>query len=424
MKFKLIYPRWPKLMYQTEFHLPPHGPVVFAATLPPEVEVEFIDENLENIDFDAPADAVGISMMLTAQVKRGWEIADVYRAKGVPVIFGGIAAMLHAEETKAHADAVFLGEAEGRMERVIADLRAGCLKKTYDYLSDPPPIEGVGPARRDILKREFYNYRGIQMVDLVHASRGCRYHCYPCCVAYLGGRQFRPRPIDRAVAEMAAIDNNRLFIVDNSLAQDTRWEMDLFREMIPLKKKWCSHPIEDDPKVLDLAAQAGAWYVYQAIFDTSDYIRERIKRYHDHGIGVEGTILLGLDNHTEDSILRLIDFLLEINLELAEFTVLTPFPYTKANADLRRENRILSSDWNDYTADKVVFQPKHMSADRLQALLSYAWKAFYQTESQGMMMSNLFQQVMRREKAEGTYRPRNRALAQQAFGRPVSPEQF
>jgi radical SAM superfamily enzyme YgiQ (UPF0313 family) len=422
MKFKLIYPRWPKLMVQTEFHLPPHGPVVFAAALPPEVEVEFTDENLEDIDFDAPADAVGISMMLTAQAKRGWEIADGYRAKGVPVIFGGIATMLHAEETKAHADAVFLGEAEGRMEQLVADLKAGCLKKTYDFLSDPPPIERVGTARRDILKRELYNYRGIQMVDLVHASRGCRYHCYPCCVAYLGGQNFRPRPIDNAVAEMAAIDNNRLFIVDNSLAQDTRWEMDLFREMIPLKKKWCSHPIEDDPKVLDLAAQAGAWYVYQAIFDTSDYIRERIKRYHDHGIGVEGTILLGLDNHTEDSILRLIDFLLDINLELAEFTVLTPFPHTKAHADLKRENRILSSDWNDYTADKVVFQPKHMSADRLQELLSHAWGTFYQAESQGMMMSNLFQQVMRKEKAEGTFRPRNRALAHQAFGRPVFPE--
>ena len=109
---------------------------------------------------------------------------------------------------------------------------------------------------------------------------------------------------------MAAIDNNRLFIVDNSLAQDTAWEMELFREMIPLKKKWCCHPIEDKPEVLDLAAQAGAWYVYQAVFDTSDYIRDRIKRYHDHGIGVEGTILLGLDEHTEDDIKRLIDFLL------------------------------------------------------------------------------------------------------------------
>ncbi len=34
MKFRLIYPKWPKLDRQTEFHLPPHGPVVFAAALP------------------------------------------------------------------------------------------------------------------------------------------------------------------------------------------------------------------------------------------------------------------------------------------------------------------------------------------------------------------------------------------------------
>lgn len=229
MKFLLIYPKWPKLDRQTEFHLPPHGPVVFAATLPPEVEVVFVDENVQALDLDQPADLVGISVMLTVQIKRAWRIADAFRSRGIKVIFGGIAAMLHAEETMAHADAVFLGEAEGRMEAVIADFRNGALKPVYDFLDDRPPIEIVGPARRSILQRNLYNYRGIQMVDLVHASRGCRYNCYPCAVAYLGGRQFRPRPIERSIEEMAGIDNNRLFLVDNSLAQDTRWEMELFR---------------------------------------------------------------------------------------------------------------------------------------------------------------------------------------------------
>jgi radical SAM superfamily enzyme YgiQ (UPF0313 family) len=419
MKFRLIYPRWPKLDRQTEFHLPPHGPVVMAAALPADIEVEFIDENVETVPFDPDVDAVGISMMLTVQVKRGWQIADRYRALGIPVICGGIATMLHARESTQHADAVFLGEAEGRLEKLFADLRAGSLQKVYDYLDDQPPIETVGTARREILNREYYNYRGIQMVDLVHASRGCRYNCYPCCVAYLGGRNFRPRPIDKAIAEMAAIDNNRLFIVDNSLAQDTQWEKDLFRAMIPLKKKWCSHPIEDDPQVLDLAAQAGAWYVYQAVFDTSDYIKERIKRYHDHGIGVEGTILLGLDDHTADDIKRLVDFLLEIELDLAEFTVLTPFPQTRAYEDLQREKRILSYDWDDYSADKVVFQPKHMSPRRLQEMLDYAWETFYRDESQEIKMFRLFQQVIRKEKADRSHRSRNRELAGKAFGKKV-----
>ncbi len=421
MNLLLIYPRWPKLMRQTEFHLPPHGPVVFAAALPPEIEVTFVDENLEEIDFDHRPDVVAISMMLTIQVRRGWEIADRFRRRGVPVIFGGIATMLHAEETMAHADAVFLGEAEGRMPMLFDDLRRGQLKPCYDFLREPPPIEMVGPARRDILRRDLYNYKGVQMVDLVHASRGCRYNCYPCCVAYLGGRKFRPRPIERTITEMAAIDNNRLFIVDNSLAQDKQWELDLFREMIPLKKKWCCHPIEDDPRVLDLAARAGAWYVYQAVFDTSDYIRDRIKRYHDHGIGVEGTILLGLDEHSEDDIKRLIDFLLKIELDLAEFTVLTPFPHTQAWEALHREGRIFSYDWNDYTADKVVFHPKQMSAQRLQELLTYAWDTFYHDEPQPMKMSKLFAQVIRKEMADGTFRPRRRELRGQAFGKPIDP---
>ena len=417
MKFKLIYPKWPKLDRQTEFHLPPHGPVVFAAALPEYVEVDFVDENLEEIDFDDPVDFVGISMMLTVQAKRGWEIADRYRKQGVTVIFGGISTMLHAEETMQHADSVFLGEAEGRMEQVFSDFRKNSLQPCYDFINDRPDIALVGPARRDILNRRLYNHKGVQMVDLVHASRGCRFNCYPCAVSYLGGREFRPRPVDKVVEELSGIDNNRLFLVDNSLAQDTAWEMDLFREMIPLKKSWCCHPIEDKPEVLDLAAQAGAWYVYQAVFDTSDYIKERIKRYHDHGIGVEGTILLGLDNHTEDFIKRLIDFLLEIELDLAEFTVLTPFPHTKAYTDLQKQNRILSHDWNEYSADKVVYQPKHMAPERLQELLDYAWSSFYQEESQSIKMARLFQEVVKREMAGNTFVPRDRSLSGQSFGK-------
>lgn len=419
MKFKLIYPKWKKLPGQTTFNLPPHGPVVFAATLPPHVEVSFTDENVEDINFDEVCDFVGISMMLSTQVRRGWEIADEFRKRGKQVLFGGISTMLHAEETLNHADSVFLGESEGRMEEVIRDWETGKLKKVYNFLGNQPDINLVGPARRDLYKRELYNHKGVQMVDLFHASRGCRFSCYPCAVSYLGGRSFRPRPIDKTIQDLETIDNNRLFIVDNSLAQDAQWEIDLFKEMIPLKKKWISHTIEDDPKVLDLAAQAGAWYVYQAVYDTSDYIKERVKRYHDHGIGVEGTILLGLDNQTEDDILRLIDFLLEIDLDLAEFTVLAPFPHTKAYDDLLRQGRIFDHDWNHYNAGQVVYQPKHMTPQRLQELYDYAWEAFYKDESQEQKMFKLFTQVMMREMEDGTYRQRDRKLINKSFGKEV-----
>ena len=404
MKIKLIYPKWPKMPNQPEFHLPPHGPVCFAATLPDYVDIEFIDENVEPLVFDMDCDFVAISSMLSCQIPRGWEIADEYRKLGKKVLFGGIAASLHTEETMTHADSVFIGEADGKMEAVLADFRKGELKPLYNFLHDFPDTSIIQPARRDILNRDLYNYRGLQMVDLVHASRGCRFKCFPCCTPYLGGCKFRPRPIDQVIAEMEGIDNNRLFIVDNSLAQDDQWEKDLFKAMIPLKKKWVSHPIKDDPEILDLAAEAGCWYVYQAIFDTSDVIRNRIKRLKERGIGVEGTIILGTDDQDEDGIKRLVDFLLEVDLDLAEFTVLTPFPHTPIRDQMLKEGRILHNDWRKYSGDRTVFQPAKMTVDKLDEMHQYAWDTFYGGGGKELAMGKLYMSVIEKEIADGTYK--------------------
>ncbi|MFH1160870.1 MAG: radical SAM protein, partial [bacterium] len=156
MKFKLIYPRWEKLEGQTTFNLPPHGPVVMAADIPGDVSIDFTDENVEELVIDDSPDFVGISMMLTTQVKRGWAIADQYRKLGKKVIFGGISSMLHAEETMLHAHSIFLGEVEGRMQEVFDDFLRNSLKKVYNFMAKPPDMSLVGPANRSILKKDNY----------------------------------------------------------------------------------------------------------------------------------------------------------------------------------------------------------------------------------------------------------------------------
>jgi len=412
---KLVYPRWPKLAEQTEFHLPPHGPVVFAAEVPPDVELSFVDENREEVDLSDSPDLVALSVMLTCQVPRAKEIAAAYRLRGIPVLAGGIAVMLHAKEMAQACDAVFLGEVEGYLEGVLADFRADKVRRVYDFMHSLPPVERVGSARRGILNYANYTYRGVRMVDLVHASRGCRFSCFPCSVAFLGGRCFRPRPIEKVVAEVESIDNNRLFFVDNSLAQDSAWERDLFRAIAPLRRKWVSHPIEQDDEILALAHEAGCWYVYQAIVDTSPAIRERVRRYREHRIGVEGTILLGTDEHDEDYIRRLVDFLLEIELDMAEFTILTPYPHTPIRQTFEAEGRILTNDWSRYTCDQVVFTPKRLSATRLQDLYYYAWEAFYGAGGKEAKMGELYRKVLEREIEDGTlhrFQQRNRRSAE------------
>ncbi len=400
MKWKLIYPRWRKLERQTPYHLPPHGPIVFSAEVPEDIELEFVDENVEDHSLDDSPGLVCLSIMLTAQLSRAFEIANHYRRRNIPVIAGGISTMLHADEVKEHVDSVFLGEVEARLHQVRDDLANGQLQPVYDYLHDFPPVETIKPARRDILDYDKYTYRGIRMIDPVHASRGCRFKCFPCCTPFLGGRQFRPRPVEDVVREVQSIDNPRLFFVDNSMAQRYEWEEELFRALIPLNKKWVCHPIENDDHLLELAYEAGCWYVYQAIFDTSDVIRRRIQNYKDHGISVEGTIILGTDNQDVDYIKRLVDFLLELNLDMAEFTILTPFLHTPVRQQLENENRILSNTWEDYTCDRVVFQPKNMTCTQLQDMYYLAWDTFYNECNQELRMAELFRKVRLREVTE------------------------
>ncbi|MFC1603627.1 B12-binding domain-containing radical SAM protein [Planctomycetota bacterium] len=404
MKLKIVYPTWPKLERQTEFHLPPHGPVVFAATVPENVDIIFEDDNVEQINFDEHIDLVAISTMLTCQLPRAFEIAAEFRARKVPVIFGGISTILHSEEVAQHADSVFLGETEGSFSKVLEDFENGRLQPVYNYMNDQPDVGLIGPARRDILKRELYNYRGVQMLDLVHASRGCKFDCFPCCSGFLGGKKFRPRPIDKVIAEMEQIPNNRLFIVDNSLAQDRDWLIELFTAMKPLKKKWVSHPILYDEEVLKLASEAGCWYVYQAIFDTSDVIRDRIKMLKDFEIGIEGTIILGLDDQDVDYIKRLVDFLCENEVDVAEFTILTPFPHSPIRQQMEKDGRILHNNWIEYSADKVVFQPLKMTPDELQEVYYYAWDTFYADSGYELKMGQLFQKLVMREIADNTYK--------------------
>jgi hypothetical protein len=57
----------------------------------------------------------------------------------------------------------------------------------------------------------------------------------------------------------------------------------------------------------------------------------------------------------------------------------------------------------------VVFRPKKMSPDELQAMYEYAWKAFYADSGYQLRMGRLFQRIMEREMADGTlhrYDPR------------------
>src|SRR5258706_16365771 len=107
------------------------GLLAVAAGIPRDrYEVVLTDENIESIDFDLKADLVGLSAM-TSYVNRGYEIADAFRARGVPVVMGGVHPSFMPQEALKHSDAVVIGEAELVSDKLLDDLKHGSVRETY-----------------------------------------------------------------------------------------------------------------------------------------------------------------------------------------------------------------------------------------------------------------------------------------------------
>ncbi len=407
MKFHFIFPRWPKIPEQTPFELPPLGYIQAAACVPEGIEVGATNDHVQEVDLDGDFDLVGISLMLSCQAPRAYELAKEFRARGKTVVLGGQHVKLCPEEAMEHADAIVVGEAEDVLEQLVEDYRAGSLKKRYERENFARAGQIPFP-RRDLLnKEELYTVRGWEMVDLLQTSRGCGFKCYPCSVYYLEGGEHRMWDLDHTVAD-AERCSERIFIVDNSMDQNVPYQKELMSALAGMGKRFISHPINPSHEVLKLAQKAGWWYVYLAVFKISQKVRERIKMYHDYGIGVEGTIMLGVDEQDEDAIRRLVDFLLDIDLDLAEFTILTPFPHTRTWKQLEEEGRIIDRDWSHYNASNVVFRPAQMTPEKLQELYQEAWKTFYAKESQELKMGKLLLNVLK------SSRKRSRALGKES----------
>ena len=85
-----------------------------AADSPDDADIQIVDEQIEDVPWDADVDLVGITCM-TATASRAYEIARRFRQRRIPVVLGGMHPTLCSAEASQHADAIVVGDAEGRM---------------------------------------------------------------------------------------------------------------------------------------------------------------------------------------------------------------------------------------------------------------------------------------------------------------------
>ncbi len=103
---------------------------LLAALTPPGHTITIVEEAFAPDDINQEVDLVGITV-LTELAPRAYQIADIYRCKGVKVVMGGIHPTVLPDEALEHADAVVVGEAEGIWPQLVADAVSGAMQRIY-----------------------------------------------------------------------------------------------------------------------------------------------------------------------------------------------------------------------------------------------------------------------------------------------------
>jgi len=387
MKVLLVWPHIRKKLNLAILTYPLFTLQQVAGATPKNHSVRIVDERYETLRFDDKYDIVGISC-LTYLTRRAYEIADEYRRRGITVVIGGDHASAMPQEAKQHADSVVVGEAEASWSQLLEDFEKGNLKPYY-IQTKAVDADLIPPANRQAGSNRPF-------VAALEASRGCPVGCEFCAVSHrVGGGVFRMRPVDHVIEEIKTIKNRYIFFFSPSMTANPAYSKSLFKEMIGLNKRFTcygnANVLGRDDELLKLASEAGCqyWLVgFESISqDTINSIGKKtnkvedyektVQKIHKYKMKILGNFVFGFDEDKTDIFDETLKLAYQLKLDLAQFSVLTPFPGTPLFERLEKEGRILTRDWVKYTEAAVVFKPKNMTAEELVQGGMKCYKEFY-----------------------------------------------
>jgi len=366
-------------------------PLAFAVlkgVTPPDVECELWDERLERIPQNLDCDLVALTLE-TYTARRGYQLAQLYRSQGIPVVAGGYHPSLLPEETLEHVDAVVKGDAEAVWPEVLQDAAGGRLKPIYQQRQKG--MRGI------VYDRSLFKGKAYGAVSPLQFSRGCRFACDFCSIHAFYGRNLSCRPVDEVLKEVEGLRTRWVFIVDDNLLVSRQETLLLLRALRGWGLRWgcqISLDVAADPELLKAMAESGCVAVlvgFESLesanllqmrkkWNEKHPYRESIRRFHEHGIMVYGSFIFGYDEDRPDVFARTLDFALNSEFFLVNFSALAPTPGTALYQRMLDQSRLLYAKWwldSGYRYGDAVYQPRHMSPGQLTEGCRWARREFF-----------------------------------------------
>lgn len=363
--------------------------LVTLASLTPKPHIVYIeDENLKPINFSDNPDIVGITVNVETAY-RAFDIARIYRDKGIKVIFGGIHASSNPDSMLEHCDSVCIGEAEELWMSILDDFSKCTLKPKY-FFSKPTDLAKVPTPDWNLISKSKYLYNNI-----IVTSRGCPFQCEFCYNSCdYTNKKYRFRPVGSVLKEIRALDKKRIMFIDDNLIGNLDWTEELIKNISPLNLFWhaaVSTNLVKHPDLIKKMAASGCKSLFigfesintksiSSVRKTQNNVGDYntlVSLLHNNGIMVNASLVFGFDHDTKNTFGQTLDWLITNKVETMTAHILTPYPGTKLYQRLILENRIIDSDLRKYNTSNVVFLPKNMTPDELRDGYLKIYEDFY-----------------------------------------------
>jgi len=361
-------------------------------------------------------DLVGVTAT-TSMIYDAYDVASIAKEvnPNALVVIGGPHATFMAPEVLQecrYIDVVVRGEGELTFKELLMklmkndrDLRdiLGITYRVGDGIRENPPrplirnLDDVPLPAYDLLPMDKYRVGKFKFGAII-TSRGCPYSCIFCSSSLQFGKKWRAHSADRVLEELRILryeyGRQEIEFMDDTFTLNKKRAITIAEKIVEegLDISWsASSRVNTFSREVGSAMnRAGAHTVYFGIESGSEqtlrFIDKRITKEQamdatraakECGLRALGSFIIGFPYETEEDIRATIKFSNRVGVDLAQFTIATPYPGTKLWDLAIKENLLLTRNWRKFTTVDVVMRNLYLTPEKIKKLFLWAYLNFY-----------------------------------------------